>query len=194
VRDRLARLAAALGFTEHELDLNRAGRVSDRQRVGLERSRSWTRGGNVVMSVVLLAFVGVAVAVVVPRMGGSGPSNGSLVPMAVGAVALVVVIGVGSGVRSLRAAARRASGRVNRVEGPAATRVVILHANVADVSSGGFAYGGGVRYEVTVGARTFIVATQAVLDAFEPAQHYVAYYAGDDRFASLLSAEPSDGS
>ena len=51
-------------------------------------------------------------------------------------------------------------------------------------------YGGGVRYEVTIGGTRFFVASRAVLDAFDDGETYRGYFVGRGTMATLLSAEP----
>ena len=84
---------------------------------------------------------------------------------------------------------RLASGAVLRVEGPVRTRAHHLGGNISDA---GPIYGGGVRYELTIGPTTFFVAGPQVLGAFDSAAIYRAYYAaggGHAVYNWLLSAE-----
>jgi hypothetical protein len=87
--------------------------------------------------------------------------------------------------RTKRSLSKFASGTVHAVSGPAHGRVRRLHTDEnTDV-------GGGMRYELTIGATTFFVGGQAVLAAFVDGAPYRAYYAaGHGRAMNrLLSAE-----
>ena len=185
-------LGAAVGFSPDELLLNRAGKLSERQRGSLGRSRRSGRTGSLVMVAVALVFVVVIGIVVLPKLDDNqhGKSHVPIVPIAAGVLVLVVLLVGLSTLRLRRRLDRLASGAVLQVDGPVRTRVHRLGGNVGD-GSGPF-YGGGVRYELTVGATTFFVAGPGVLDAFDSAGSYRAYYAtggGHSVYNWLLSAE-----
>lgn len=184
-------LGGIVGFSADELALNRAGRLSERQRVGLQRARTGGRRFLLVMLGVLAGFVVLIVVVLVPKLNKQQDDSGDklpIVPIVAGVLALVVLLIGLSVVRSRRRLDRLASGRVLETSGPARTRARRMHGNVeSDLD-----YGEGVRYELTIGVATFFVAGQRVLDAFAGGGVYRAYYAAGGGHAvmnRLLSAE-----
>jgi hypothetical protein len=185
--------AALLGFSEDELALNRAGRLSNRQQAMLGKARRQGRAGLLVMLVVLLAFVGVAAAIVVPTVSKQKDASGvSAGPIVVAALVFVLLIVGLSLLRSRRRLNRLASGRVHQAVGPAQTRVRRLRGNV-EADFGPEAYTDGAnRYELTIGTTTFFVAGPQVLQAFEGPGTYRAYFAAGGGHAvlnRLLSVE-----
>lgn len=190
----VAALSSAVGFTADELALNRAGRLSDRQRDTLATVRRSGRTGSVVMAGFLLAFIVVIAVVVLPKLNDHrrGSSQVPIVPIVAAVLGLVVVVFALSALRLRRRLNRLTAGSVLRAEGPAHTRVHRLGGNVPDVGTAPI-YGGGVRYELTIGAATFFVAGPAVLEAFSGgAAVYRAYYAaggGHSVYNRLLSVE-----
>lgn len=186
-----ARVPAAVGFSPDELALNQEGKLSDRQRAALARSRHGGRVGILIMIVLVLVFVVVIAIVVLPKI--NKPQHGSsqvpIVPIVAGTLAFVVLVIGLSLLRLRRRLNRLASGAVLRVDGPARTREHHLGGNVSDA---GPIYGGGVRYELTIGPTTFFVAGPRVLEAFDSGAIYRAYYAaggGHNVYNWLLSAE-----
>jgi hypothetical protein len=185
-----------LGFSDDELVLNRAGRLSPRQAEALRVAR---RGGNRYLIFVLLfmvAFVVVILAVVVPKAtkhsGTSGSSNVNVTPIIIGVLAFVALV-VGLSMARTRARLRRlASGVVLAVSGPARTKARRMGGNV-NLDAGGGGYGGGMRYELSIGATTFFVRGPDVLAAFDDGGTFRAYYAAGGGHAvmnRLLSIEP----
>jgi hypothetical protein len=91
--------------------------------------------------------------------------------------------------RTRRVLGGLSSGKVREVVGAARTRARPMPANTADPST--LEYGGGHRYELTIGKTIFLVRNRAVLDAFVEGGSYRAYYAsgGGRLYNVLLSAE-----
>jgi hypothetical protein len=186
-------LGKLLGFDDDELVLNRAGRLSPRQA---ETLRAASRGGNKYLIFVLLfmvAFVVVVLAVVVPKATKhSGASSVNLTPIIVGVLAFFALV-VGLSMARTRTRLRRlASGVVLTVAGPARTKARRMGGNV-NLDAGGGAYGGGMRYELSIGATTFFVRGPEVLAAFDDGGTFRAYYAAGGGHAvmnRLLSIEP----
>jgi hypothetical protein len=180
-------LAGVLGFTPDELMLNRAGRVSERQLALLRRARRVGARWLVLVGLVLAAFAVVIVVVVAPKLSTKTAGEGSMqtTPIVVGVVAFVVLIMLLSILRTRRSLSRLASGAVLATSGQAQTKVRRLGGNEED-------YGGGMRYELTIGSTTFFVGGRGVLAAFAEGAPYRAYYAaGHGRAMNrLLSAEP----
>ncbi len=179
-----------MGFTQEEIAANRAGRLSDAQRERMKSSRSRGRAGTVVMSVVVVAFIAVITVVILPRVS-NGPGSSTSVLASIGALGLIAVVMSISILRTRRSLDKLVPAQVERIEGVTATREHALHGNVGDPSTGMIGYGGGVRYEVTIGGTRFFVQSKAVLDAFEDGRSYRGYYVGRGIMATLLSAEPS---
>lgn len=188
-----ARIGAALDFTDAELRGNRDGRVSERQSARLGRSRSRGRIGLVVMALFVLAFIVVIVAVVLPKIPKKqSDSSPPLVPIVIGVLAFVFLVMALSIARTRRRLNRLTSGTIAEMTGAARTRAHRIRGNVVDVSAAGVGYGGGIRYELTIGSVRFFVPSQAVLDAFEDGRSYRGYYVGRGIMSTLLSAEPLD--
>jgi hypothetical protein len=185
-------MAEALGFSEDELAMNRAGRLSDSQRARMGRSRSRGRTGTVVLGLIVVAFIAVIAVAVVPHLS-TGKSSGSsaTVPAVIGALALIAVVMAFSLLRARRSLDRLVPDHVERTEGVTTTREHRLRGNVGDLSSGFQGYGGGIRYEVTIGGTRFFVKGRTVLEAFQDGRSYRGYYVGRGVMAMLLSAEPS---
>jgi predicted nucleic acid-binding Zn ribbon protein len=186
-------IATALRFTPDELALNRAGRVSDRQRDVLGRARKRGRAFLLFVLLVMVAFVVVVVVVIVPKVkDAKGDGSTPVVPIVGGAIGFVVVVMFLSLLRSRRSLDRLASGVVLAVTGPAKTRVHRMPGNVGDLQGGTAGTDGGVRYELTIGKTMFFVPGRVVLDAFQDGAAYRGYYAtGRTRGSNaLLSAEP----
>jgi hypothetical protein len=186
-------IGAVVGFTEEELRTNRAGRVSERQRERMARARSRGRAWIGMMALLVIAFVVVIAVVVLPKVS-ENKSSGSppMGPIVVAVLAFVVLVMGLSILRSRRSLDRIGAGKVQVTTGAAKTRARRMHGNVVDVSAPGGGYGGGMRYELTIGSVRFIVAGQAVLDAFQDGRPYRGYYVGRGLVSSLLSAEPVD--
>jgi hypothetical protein len=184
-------LGAIVGFTADDLALNRAGRVSDRQRATLQRARTGGRRYGLLVLALLIVFVVAIVVVLVPKLNKEQHNSGEkvpIVPIVLAVLAFVVVIFGLSLARSRRRLDRLASGRVLAVSGPARVRAHRIRGN----TEGDLEYGGGIRYELTVDTTTFFVASQRVLDAFATGGIYRAYYAAGGGHAvmnRLLSAE-----
>jgi hypothetical protein len=185
-------LGRMLGFGEDELVLNRAGRVSPRQAEALRVAR---RSGSKYLIFVLLflvAFVVVILAVVVPKATkSSGTSSVNLTPIIAGVLAFCVLIVGLSMMRTRNRLRRLASGAVLTVSGPARTKARRMGGNVNLDTGGG--YGGGMRYELSIGATTFFVRGPDVLAAFEHGGTFRAYYVAGGGHAimnRLLSIEP----
>jgi hypothetical protein len=186
-------LGQLLGFSDEELVLNRAGRLSPRQAEAL---RVASRGGNKYLIFVLLfmvAFVVVVLAVVVPKATKhSGASSVNLTPIIVGVLAFFALV-VGLSMARTRTRLRRlASGVVLTVSGLARTKARRMGGNV-NLDAGGGVYGGGMRYELSIGATTFFVRGPEVLAAFDDSGTFQAYYAAGGGHAvmnRLLSIEP----
>lgn len=186
-----SRISAALDFTDEELLANRAGRVSDRQQAKLSRSRRTGRIGLLVMGLVVVAFAVIILTVVVPKISRQNSDDSTpIVPIVVGVLAFMVLVMTLSITRTRRRLNRLGSGNIALVTGIAKTRARRIHGNVVDASAPGSGYGGGMRYELTIGSVRFIVPSQAVLDAFEDGRAYRGYYAGRGLISTLLSAEP----
>ena len=186
-----ARMGATLDFTDEELRDNRAGRVSARQQARLGRARKTGRIALAVMALLVIAFVVVILTVVLPKISKQQSDKSvPIVPIAIGVLAFMVLVMALSIARSRRRFNRLATGNVQKTTGVAKTRARRIHGNVVDASAPGLGYGGGLRYEVTIGSVRFIVPSQAVLDAFEDGRSYYGYYAGRGFISSLLSAEP----
>ena len=182
-------LAAVLGFSPEELMLNRAGRVSERQRALLSRARRSGLIWLLVVAVFMAAFVAVILLVVLPKLNTKDAGEGSVqtTPIVIGVLAFVVLIVVLSVARSRRSLSRLASGTVHAASGPASTRVRRMRGNEDSD------HGEGLRYELTIGATTFFVAGRSVLAAFVEGAPYRAYYAAGNRnrvLNRILSAEP----
>jgi hypothetical protein len=182
-----AALAAVIGFSDDELVLNRAGKLSPAQNEWVQHDRRVTNVVSFIPLLVIVAFVVVIAVVVLPKISDQkGSGSSSTVPIVIGVLVLFGVVGLLSFFRLRRSMTRRASGRVSRTEGKTKTRAHVMHGNVT--SSG--AYGGGVRYELTIGRVRFFVPSQTVLDAFDTARQYRGYYVGKGLYATLLSVEP----
>jgi uncharacterized membrane protein YhaH (DUF805 family) len=184
-------IAAVVGFNADELSLNRAGKLSDRQRSFLQRARKGGRRYGWFIIGVLVVFVVLIVVLLLPKLTKEQKGSGEdvpIVPIVLGVLAFVVLVMVLSFLRSRRRLDRLASGRVLTVTGPARGRARRMHGNIeSDIE-----YGGGTRYELTIGSTTFFVAGQRVLDAFATGGVYRAYYAAGGGHAvmnRLLSAE-----
>ena len=185
-------LGQLLGFDDDELVLNRSGQVSARQAEALRVAR---RTGNNYLVFVLLfmvAFVVVILAVVLPKVTkNSGTPSTNLTPIIVGVLVLFALI-VGLSMMRTRTRLRRlASGVVLTVSGPARTKTRRMHGNV-DLDTGG-GYGGGMRYELSIGATTFFVRGPDVLAAVGDGLAFRAYYVAGGGHAvmnRLLSIEP----
>lgn len=185
-------IARALGFSEDDLATNRAGLLSGAQRQRMQKSRSQGRIMSSVVGLITVAFIAVIAIVYLPHLAQEpGQGSSSLVPIVIGVLAVIAVIMTLSMLRTRRALNRLVTGRIERAEGAAATRVRRIHGNVGDPQGGVPPRGGGVRYELTIGGVRFIVKNAAVLSAFEDGQRYCAYYVGQGLMATLLSAEPS---
>lgn len=185
-------LGRLLGFDDHELALNRAGQVSPRQAEAL---RVASRSGSRYLVFVLLfmvAFVAVVLAVVVPKATHkTGSSSANVTPIIVGVLALCALIVGWSMVRTRNRLRRLASGVVLTVSGPARTKARRMRGNV-NLDTGGD-YGGGMRYELSIGATTFFVRDPDVLAAFADGGTFRAYYVAGGGHAvmnRLLSIEP----
>jgi hypothetical protein len=184
-------LGVVVGFSADELALNRAGRLSDRQRGTLQRARTGGRRYGLLMLAVLVVFVVAIVVVLVPKLNKQQQGSAEkvpVVPIVLAVLAFVVVIFGLSLARSRRRLDRLASGRVLVVSGPVRVRAHRIPGN----TEGDLEYGGGIRYELTVGTTKFFVASQRVLDAFATGGVYRAYYAAGGGHAvmnRLLSAE-----
>ncbi len=182
-----ARIAAVLGFTTEELMLNRGGAMSDRQRAMLRGKQRSGSAGLAFVAVFAVVFGLFAAAYVVPKV-----SDGSTAPIAAivwGVIGVVLVIVVSSWLRTLRRVGRLTSGKVREVVGAARTHARRLPGNMSDPAMP--AYGGGTRYELTIGKLTFFVRNRAVLDAFTEGGSYRGYYTGGGGrlYNVLLSAE-----
>jgi hypothetical protein len=189
--NQVARMGAVLDFTDEELRANRAGRVSERQQARLGRARKTGRIALVVMAVLVIAFVVVILTVVLPKISDQQSDKSvPTVPIAIGVLAFVVLVMALSITRSRRRFNRLATGTAQTTTGVVKTRARRMHGNVVDTSAPGLSYGGGMRYEVTIGSVRFFVPSQAVLDVFEDGRSYHGYYAGRGLISSLLSAEP----
>lgn len=185
-------LAEALSFTEEEIAANRSGRLSEAQRERMKSSRSRGRAGTVVMGVVVVAFIAVIAIVLLPKLSiQTGPGSSTSVVAAIGALAFILVVMSISIRRTRRSLDKLVPAQVERIEGVTTTREHQIRGNVGDPSSGMIGYGGGVRYEVTIGNVRFFVRSKAVLDAFDDGRNYRGYYVGKWIMATLLSAEPS---
>lgn len=183
-----ARIGAALDFTDKELQANRAGRASERQQARLGKSRSRGLMANVVMALVAIAFVVVILVVVLPKIPKQ--QAGKSVPIVAGVLAFFLLVMVLSFIRTRRRLNRLGKGKIQQTTGVAKTRIHRMRGNVVDSSAPGLGYGGGIRYELTIGSVRFFVPSQAVLDAFEDGRTYRGYYAGRGLISTLLSAEP----
>lgn len=184
------RLASVLDFADEELTANRAGRLSERQRVKQVRMRSKGRAFLALIALLVVAFV-VFIAVVVPKLSKQNSAGSPPVtPIVAGVIAFVVLVMALSILRTRRRLDRLTSGQVAQTTGAAKTRVRQMRDNVDDAA--GFEYGGGVNYELTIGSVRFFVAGKAVLDAFEDGRHYRGYCVGKSIMSTLLSAEPLD--
>lgn len=182
-----ASLSGVLDFQPEELMLNRAGRVSARQLAVLRRARRWGSMWLVFVGLVVLAFVGVIVLVLLPQLdsrpAGDGPAQTT--PIVMGVIAFVVLLMLLSILRTRHSLSRFASGAIHVTSGPAHGRVRRLGGNLEDAA-------GSVRYELTIGPTTFFVRGPGALAAFIDGAPYRAYYAaGHGRAMNrLLSAEP----
>ena len=186
-----AAIGDALGFTPEELALNRQQRLSDRQRVTLTTNRSRGRAGTMVIALVVVVFAVLIVVFLVPKLTASQATSASvpIVPIVIGVLVLMFVVMGLSMFRTRRSLDQMASGKLQLAAGPAKTRAHRLPGNVVDSSAPGLGYGGGIRYELTIGSVRFFVPGQAVLDAFEDGHHYRGYYVGRGVMNTLLSAE-----
>ena len=171
-------LEAALGFSGDELALNRQGRVSDRQQAMLTRAKKTVNVFSIFVIVVAVVFVGIGVVV------ASSGSSELVLPIA-GAVLLVGLIMGFSIRRTVRAASRVATARIQHAEGLVAHRVVKLHGNVDDPSSMG-----GVRYEIEVGGERLVVLSEAAMNSFVEGSPYRVHFVREASLHVLLSAEP----
>ena len=186
-------LGAVLGFSADELERNRAGQVSERQRGTLQKMR---RGGLqwlIVMAVVAIGFGIYAGVYLIPKLNKQQHGTSKLPYGAIvyGALALVVLIIALSVFRTRRRLGRLASGTVHEVVGPAKTRVHRIAGNVGDISGGGGDYGGGIRLELTIGKTMFFIPSQEILNAFVAGATYRVFYAtgGHRVYNRVLSAE-----
>jgi len=180
-------LAAAIGFSDDELALNRAGKLSPAQNDRVQHDRRLTNVVSFIPLLIIVAFVVVIAVVVLPKLSNQkGSGSSSTAPLVIGVLVLFGVVGLISFFRLRRSMTRRASGRVSRTEGATKTRRHVIHGNVTSTG----AYGGGVRYELTIGRVRFFVPSQTVLDAFDTARQYRGYYVGKGLYATLLSVEP----
>ncbi|PZS37022.1 MAG: hypothetical protein DLM58_00485 [Pseudonocardiales bacterium] len=186
-----ARIGAALDFTEEELQANRAGRASERQQARLGKSRSRGLMANVVMALAAIAFVVVILVVVLPKIPKQQSDKSvPIVPIVAGVLAFFLLVMALSFLRTRRRLTRLGDGKIQQTTGVAKTRVHRIRGNVVDSSAPGLGYGGGIRYELTIGSVRFFVPSQAVLDGFEDGCTYRGYYAGRGLISTLLSAEP----
>jgi uncharacterized integral membrane protein len=185
-------LGAALGFSAEELELNRSGRLSAAQNARLQSDRRKATVRSVVVGLLFLVIFGVIAAIVIPQISKEKTQGSSSeVPIVIGVLAFMVFVLLLSLIRTRISYARRASGRVDRVEGVAKTRVHRVRGNVGDPSSGWVGYGGGIRYELKIGGHMFFLPSRDVLHAFEAGQSYRGFYVGKRRTtATLLSVEP----
>lgn len=180
-------LGEMLEFSAEELALNRQGHLSPAQQARVKRSRRWGTVLSLVIAVVVVAFLVVLALHEIPQISNEKGSS-SEVPLVAGVLALMALVAITGVFRSRRQFNRYASGRVATVEGVVKARVRRMRGNVGGI---GAPYGGGVRYELTIGKTRFFVASRAVLDAFEPGRRYRGYYAGKGLISTLLSAEPA---
>jgi hypothetical protein len=171
-------LEATIGFSSEELALNRQGRVSDRQQAMLTQAKKTVNVFSVFVVVVAVVFIGIGVTV------ASSSSSELILPVA----ATVVVVGLIMFLsirRTVRAAGRVATARIQHAEGPVAHRVVKLHGNVDDPSSMG-----GVRYEIEVGGERLVVLSEAAMNSFQEGSPYRVHFVREASLHVLLSAEP----
>jgi hypothetical protein len=184
-------MGTTLDFTDEELGINRAGRVSERQQTRLGRSRKTGRIALVVMGLLVVAFIVIIATVVLPKITKQNSDKSvPIVPIVVAVLAFVVLVMGLSIARTRRRLNRLTTGKAQQTTGAAKTRARRMHGNVVDVDAPGMGYGGGMRYELTIGSVRFIVPSQAVLDVFEDGRMYHGYYVGRGMMSMLLSAEP----
>lgn len=188
-----AGIGAVLNFTYEELQLNRAGRLSERQLARLSTSRKRGRAFTVVMAVLVVGFVVLIVTLLLPKLTENQAYDSvPIAPIVIGVLVLMFVL-VGSSIFRTRRSLDQLTGKLKLASGPAKTRAHRLPGNIVDASAPGLSYGGGIRHELTIGSVRFFVSGQAVLDAFQDGRPYFGYYVGRGVMNTLVSAESADG-
>lgn len=167
-------LAAALKFNDDDLQANRAGRLTVRQR-----NRVHVRRRMVIIALTLItAFVGIISAVVILAVLLGAAVSEVAILLALGGE--VVTAGLAWLVWSLRQHYKTylREGHVARIEGP--VTMYQLRERQDDKTR--------TVYALRIGHLEFEIP-EAALSAFTEGSHYIIYYAPDP--LTLLSAEPA---
>jgi hypothetical protein len=174
-------LDTALGFDAHELDLNRQGELSERQRARIASEHKQSSVATLiagVLTVLTLAGIGGYALLLTPSGAAllRGPQRNVVLP--------VLGVGVLLPLISLFARARRnrrlAAGVISVVEGPVTlTLVRMVAAGALDIARAG---------TIRVRGTTFRVP-EAVLMAFREGAHYRFHYVAHAPVHLILSVE-----
>jgi hypothetical protein len=185
--DLTAMLLPALGFTAEDLDANRQGVLTERQRAQVDTLHR--QGGIAVLVagvIIVLTFaaIGSYVLFLAPtgealRRGPMGP----MIPLVLGGAVLLVLASLAGSVRrqrSLRA------GRVSAVEGKAKLRSRQVSGAMAAVAE---ATGADLRASTIKVAGTKFHVDEATVQAFKEGALYRIYYVKNAPIHLILSAE-----
>jgi hypothetical protein len=175
-------LQAALDFTDDDLVVNRAGRLSPTQQTRMGKTQGQGQIANIVFGIVFVVILVVIAFIVLPPLFAPQPEHSSAVPPGIIILVVVVVVGIiGLSFLRTRRKLRGVTGAVLAVEGEAKPNIRTT-GNVDEV-------GVMTMYRIKVGSVTFAVSRADQVAAFRDGARYRAYYV-QGTLPILISAEP----
>lgn len=181
-------LAQLFNFDESDLQSNRSGRLSDKQKTRLEKTEKSSRGCNSILGFFLvgISLVGVGIAVsAAPAIWQE--ERGAAIALIFGFGIIWPLIWGGLGAVSIRRSFAKVEIKVKKAEGP----INIVRETHSSYNSATKTNSEHTIYELHVGRKTFEVDSE-LADVIMQGDVYAVYYADynvEDTEDEILSAE-----